>query len=115
MTPTRRQFTAQALGSLVAYGLIETLWSRDLFADSVKPTVEAWLKDLVEMTKDLRGRKLTDLEFQTKMEALYKTVDLPSLVKLVKLDDIEKKVKLPDSGASNSGIDLKQVEGPVAD
>jgi hypothetical protein len=103
------------LGSLVAYGLIETLWTRDLFADSVKPTIGAWLQDLVAMSKDLRGRKLSDVEFQAKMEALYKTVDLPSLVKLVKLDDIEKKVKLPDSGASNSGIDLKQIDGLPAD
>ena len=39
MNPTRRQFTAQALGSLMTFGLIETLWSRDLFAESVKPTI----------------------------------------------------------------------------
>ena len=115
MTPTRRQFSAQVLGSLVAYGLIDTLWSRDLLADEVKPTVGAWLKDLVTMTKDLRGRKLTDTEFQAKMEALYKTVDLKALCSLVKLDDVEKKVKLPDNGASNTGIDFKAVEGLPAD
>ena len=115
MNPSRRQFSAQVLGSLVAYGLIETLWSRDLFAAEIKPTIEAWLKDLVEMTKDLRGQKLTDVKFQAKMEELYKKVDLAALTKLVKLDDIEKKVKLPDNGASNSGIDLKQVEGLPAD
>lgn len=115
MDPTRRQFSAQVLGSLVTYGLIETLWTRDLFAAEVKPTIAAWLKDLVAMSKDLRGRKLTDLEFQAKMEELYKRVDLAALTTLVKLDDIEKKVKLPDNGASNSGIDLKQVEGLPGD
>lgn len=115
MLPSRRQFSAQVLSSLVAYGLIETLWSRDLLADEVKPTIGAWLKDLVEMSKDLKGQKLTDLQFQTKMEALYKKVDLKALCTLVKLDDIEKKVKLPDNGASNSGIDFKQVEGLPAD
>jgi len=115
MPASRRQVSAQVPGSLVTYGLIETLWSRDLFAESVKPTIAAWLKDLVEMTKDLKGRKLTDLEFQKKLEKLYLSVDLKSLVELVKLDDIEKKVKLPDSGASSSGIDLKQIEGLPAD
>lgn len=110
MQPTRREFTSQALGSLVAFGLIETLWSRDLFADEVKPTIAAWLKDLVAMTKDLRGRKLTDVEFQTKMEELYRKVDLKALTQMVKLDELEKK-KVPDNGAASYGFDLSKVEG----
>ena len=76
MSPTRREFSASMIGSLVAYGFIETAWTRHLFADEVKPSIEAWLKDLIEMSNDLKDRKLTDLEFQTKMEALYKRVDL---------------------------------------
>ncbi|CAN5452502.1 hypothetical protein BH11PLA2_BH11PLA2_27570 [soil metagenome] len=115
MDSTRRQFSAQMLSSLVTYGLIETLWTRNLFADEVKPTMEAWLKDLVAMSNDLKGRKLKDLEFQVKMEELYKRVDLKALTTLIKLDDIEKTKKLPDSGAGNYGIDLKQVKGLPAD
>ena len=111
MTVSRREFSAQVLGSLVTYGLIDALWSRDLFAEEVKPTIAAWLKDLIDMTQDLRGRKLTDLEFQTKMEELYKRVDLPALVGLVKLDDIEKTAKLPENGALSRGIDLAKVQG----
>jgi hypothetical protein len=107
---TRRQFSAQMLGSLVTFGLVETLWSRDLFADAVKPTIHKWLADLVAMTKDLRGRTLTDTEFQTKMEELYKRVDLKELCSLIKLDDVMKK-SLPENGASNMGIDLAKVEG----
>ena len=108
--PTRRQFNAQMLGSLVTFGLVETLWTRDLFADAVKPTIQKWLADLVAMTKDLRGAKLTDLQFQTKMEELYKRVDLKELCTLIKLDEIEKK-PLPDNGASNAGIDLAKIDG----
>ena len=83
----------------VAFGFIENIWSRGLFAESVKPTIEKWLKGLSTMTEDLRGRKLTDLEFQKKMEELYAKVNLEALVGLVKLDEIEKTKKLPDSGA----------------
>lgn len=111
MSPTRREFTPSLLGSVMTFGLVELLWSRDLFADAVKPTVEAWLKELVEMTRDLRGRRLTDVEFQTKLEDLYKRVDLPALVGLVKLDEIEKRSKLPASGALSRSIDLAKVEG----
>lgn len=111
MDLTRRQFAERGLASLVAFGLVETLWSRGLFADEVKPTIAAWLKELAEMTNDLRGRKLTDLEFQAKMEDLYRRVDLKELTQLVKLDEIEKTAKLPDNGAANPGIDLSKVEG----
>ena len=99
--PTRREFHSRFLGSLMAFGLVETLWQRDLFADAVKPTIQKWILDLVALTKDLKGTKLTDLQFQTKMEELYKTVDLKELCGLVKLDEIEKK-KLPENGASSS-------------
>ena len=102
---TRRRFGEKLLGSVVAFGLIETLYRRDLFADAVKPTIDQWLKDLVAMTKDLRGQKLTDLQFQAKMEELYRVVDLKALCGLVKLDEIEKK-PLPDNGALSTGFDI---------
>ena len=109
--PSRREFNSTLLGSAVAFGLVELLWSRDLFADPVKPTLDKWFRELADMTKDLRARKLTDLEFQTKMEDLYKRVDLTALCGQVKLDEIEKKTKLPDNGAANVGFDLTKVEG----
>jgi len=115
MTPSRRQFTQTVFGSLITFGLVETLWKRNLFADGVKPTIAAWLKDLVDMTADLRGKKLSDVQFQTKMEELYKKVDLAELCKLVKLDDVEKNKKLPDNGAGNYGIDFGKIEGLPAD
>lgn len=108
---TRRQFHADLLGSAIAFGLIEMLWSRDLFADPVKPTIDKWFGELTAMTKDLRDRKLTDVEFQTKMEDLYKRVDLQSLCGLLKFDEVEQKTKLPENGAANVGFDLSKVEG----
>lgn len=111
---SRREFHANLLGSAITFSLIETLWARDLFADAAKPTIQKWLGELVEITKDLKGQKLTDLQFQTKMEDLYKRVDLTELCSLVKLEDLEKK-KLPDNGAANYGFDLSKVDGLPAE
>ena len=110
MDATRREFGSQFLGALVAYGLIETCWRRDLFAQEVRPTVDAWFKELGEMTADLRGRKLTDLQFQEQMEALYRRVDLPALCRMIKLDEIEQR-KLPDNGALSAGFSLGTTGG----
>lgn len=107
---SRREFNTRLLGSVITFGLLETLWTRDLFADPIKPTIEKWLKELTDMTADLRGKKLTDLEFQTKMEDLYKRVDLKALCNVVKLDELEKK-PLPENGAASFGFDLSKVAG----
>jgi hypothetical protein len=108
---SRREFHAKLVSSAITFGLVELLWSRDLFAEPVKPTIDKWFVELAEMSKDLKGKKLTDLEFQTKMEDLYRRVDLKALSSLIKLDEVEKTKKLPDNGAGNYGFDLSKVEG----
>jgi hypothetical protein len=109
--PTRRDFAATLLGSAVTLGLIETLWSRNLFADGNKAPIGKWLRELHAMTEDLRGHKLTDVHFQAKMEELYARVDLPALVQLVDLDRLARTVKYPERGAASLAFDLTKVEG----
>ena len=46
---SRREFHSKLIGSAITFGLIETLWARDLFADSVKPTIQKWIGELVEI------------------------------------------------------------------
>jgi len=109
--PTRREFSTNLLGSLMAYGLIETLFHRDLLAQEIKPVVHKWLADLAALSQDLKDRKLKDVDFQAKVEELYQKCDLPEFLKLVDFDKVEKTAKLPDKGAANLGIDLSKVEG----
>jgi hypothetical protein len=108
---SRRSFNTRMLGSLTAYGLIETLFSQDLFADAVKPIIHQWFLDLHALGKDLKSQKLTDLQFQNKMEELYAKVELAQLIKLIDLDRITDGVKLPDNGAASLAFDLSKVEG----
>ncbi len=109
--PTRRSFNATMLGALTAYGLIETLFARDLLGAAVRPVIHEWMTDLATLSKDLKDRKLKDVDFQAKLEALYKRVDLAELTRLLDLDEVARSVKLPDSGAASRGIDLRKVEG----
>jgi hypothetical protein len=107
----RRGFHQQALGSLMAYGLIETLFHHDLFADAVKPIIRRWMIDLHELCRSLKEHKLKDIAFQAKLEELYRKVDLPELLRLLELDRIARTVSLPERGAASLGVDLSKVEG----
>ena len=109
--PTRRTINQQLLGSLMIYGLIETLFHGNLLADTVKPVIGKWLVELHDLSRSLKDHKLKDLDFQAKMEELYKKVDLAELLTLVDLDLVAKTAKFPEKGAANFGIDLSKVEG----
>lgn len=111
-TTTRRAFNQGLLGSLAAYGLIETLFEREAFGDSVKPIVTRWMRDLNDLSKDLKAdHKLSDTDFQAKLEELYRRVDLPELLKLLDLEKVVSAGELPANGAKSVGIDLRKVEG----
>lgn len=108
---SRREFSASLVGSLMAYGLIESVFRRDLFADEVKPVIQQWLKELATLSLDLKDQKLKDTDFQTKLEDLYRRCDLAELLKQIDFDKLVERTKLPDTGAANLGIDLGKVEG----
>lgn len=111
---TRRELGARMFKSLIAFGMVETLWARGLLAAGDAAAVGKWFAELVDLSHSLTGRKLTDLQFQERMEDLYRRVDLPELIKAVKLDDLERATTLPDNGAISLGFDLSKVEGVPA-
>src|SRR5581483_4183527 len=108
---TRRDFNRTVLGSLMAYGLIDTVFHNHLFADAVRPVVHQWMIELNTLGRDLKDQKLKDIDFQAQLEALYRRVDLADLVKLIDLDRLTKNLKYPAKGAANLGIDLTKVDG----
>jgi hypothetical protein len=108
---TRRSFGAKMLGSLLTYGLIETLYTSNLLADAVKPVIHQWMLELQSLCGDVKGRKVKDLEFQSKLEELYRRVDLAELVKFLELDRLAAGVNYPERGAASLGVDLGKVEG----
>jgi hypothetical protein len=112
VTPlTRRDFHGSLLASLTAYGLIELLWTRDLFADAVKPVIGQWFHDLNSLCKDVKARQIKDIDFQAKLEELYRKVNLADMLAFLDLDKVASTTKLPDNGAANLGVDLSKIEG----
>lgn len=108
---SRRDFTQQALGSLLTFTLLDTLFQRDAFADAVKPLTVKWLADVNQLGTDLKDEKLKQLEWQKKIKELFSQVDLPDLLQLVDFDKLTKNVDPPEHGARSLSFGFQKIEG----
>jgi len=108
---SRRTFTKQSLGSLLTFSLLETLFQGDAFAATIKPVAVRWLRELNQLSADLKDEHLKEVAWQQKVEELFARVDLPELLKLVDFDQLTKNLKLVDRGARGARFNFQQVDG----
>jgi hypothetical protein len=110
-TLSRRSFTQQSLGTLLTYSLLETISHRDAFADEVKPIAAKWLVDVNQLSVDMKGQKLPELDWQKKVEDLFAKVELNDVLKLIDFDKLMAGTKYIDNGALSLRFNFPQVEG----
>lgn len=108
---TRREFTRHALQSLTALALIEGLAARRLFGADVGPIIDDWLEELDAISRDLKDQRLKDVEFQARLEELYRRVSLPDLLRTLDFERIARGVNYPAVGAKSIPVDFKNVSG----
>ncbi len=108
---SRRSFQQQALGSLLTWSLLETLFSGDAFAEDVKPIAAKWLAELNNMSLDLKGKKLDPIQWQEQVEQLFGKVDLPELLRFIDFEKLTTGVKSLERGEQSLKAKLPQVEG----
>jgi hypothetical protein len=56
---------------VASYSLLETLFTRDVLAGPVKPAAGVWVRDLNEMSRDLKGQRITPVQWQAKVQELF--------------------------------------------
>ncbi len=108
---SRREFTHQALGSILSLSLLETLFQCDAFADSAKPATVKWLNDANQFGWDLKDKKLSQVEWQKKIEELYTRADVEDFLRLIDFDKLTQNLELVDKGAKSLQVKFPQVEG----
>lgn len=111
MSLGRREFSKQALGSLLTFSLFDTLFARDAFADAVKPITVRWLADVNVLGHEVKDQKIKQLEWQKKIEELYAQVDLADLLKFIDFEKLTAKVDFPDHGARSLRPQFPELDG----
>jgi hypothetical protein len=107
---SRRQFSQHTVSALLTYSLLETLFGRDMLGAEIKPLAAQWIKDLHEMSTELKGRKLTPVQWQEQVESLMAKINMPDLLKFI---DFEKRQEVPfrDKGERSIRFKFPEVEG----
>ena len=112
---SRRQFQQNALGSLLTWSLLETLFTREAFAEEIRRIATDWLSELNSMSVDLRGQKLDPITWQKQVEKLFSQVDLPEMLKFIDFAKLSKNHKPQDRGELSLRSVLPKVEGLPTD
>ena len=111
MSFSRRQFTQATLGSLLTYSLLETLMTRDVFAKDMKLLAGNWMKDLNDLSEAVKGQKLKQTDWQTKVDELFAKVDLADALKFIDFEKLTANIKFAETGEKSLRAKFPQVEG----
>jgi len=108
---TRRGFGREALGSLLTFSLLDTLFAADAWADEIKPVTAHWLAEVNSLAADVKSQQLKQIEWHTKIEDLFSRVDLPDLLRLIDFEKLTKNLELLDRGARSVRFEFPKVDG----
>ena len=108
---TRRDFAASSLHGLLTYSLLETLLSSDAIAAEAAPIAARWLADINELGADVKGQRVSQLDWQKKTEELFGQIELAELLKFVQFDELTRNLKFVDKGARSLRPKFPEVEG----
>lgn len=107
----RREFSKSLVGSIASYALFRTLFIQDVFADSVRPITDSWVKGLHEMSMDLQAGRITPRQWQDKLKELFDQVELQELLTRIDFDKLIQGFEYPDLGVNTKWVKFPRLEG----
>ena len=110
-TINRRDFAKTTVGSLVTYSLLNTLFQQQLFSAEIKPVAAQWIKDIHELGEDLKGTKLSQLQWKEQCEKLFAQADLKGLMKFIDFGGRISSTPFRDKGERPIRFKFPEVEG----
>jgi hypothetical protein len=107
----RRELSRSLISSIASYALLQSIFQREAFADSVKPVTDRWLRGLYELSRDLRTSAITPGEWQKKVNELFNQISLEDLLTHIDFDKLVQGFEYPDLGVSTKDPELPRLAG----
>ena len=108
---SRRGFNQGTLSSLLTFSLLESLYAGDAFAAEIQPVTAKWLATLNQLGQDVKGKKLSQVQWQGQVEELFAEVELADLLKFIDFEKLTANLKFRDRGELSVRPKFPEVEG----
>ncbi len=107
----RRAFGKQTLGSLVTFSLLQSVMESSALAEAIRPIAAKWLADVNQISLDLKGEKMKDLEWQQQVEVLFRQVNVTEFLTYVDFSKLTADMKFRERGERSFKAQFPKVEG----
>lgn len=97
-TISRREFGKGLLSSLLSYSLLKTAFEQDLFAQTIKPIAEKWLKSIHELCGDLRTNQISQTGWQKMIGRLHSRIEMKEILRFLDFEKLEKRMTIVEDG-----------------
>ena len=106
---TRREFAQSVIKTLTTYAFVGAAISSDATESSQE--AKSWSDRINEISLDLRSKKLSALEWQHRVEEVYRSIDVPELLKQVEFSKLKRSFDLADDGVNFTKLNFREVPG----
>lgn len=108
---SRREFIQQSFNAVCSYFLFESLFARDLFAQTVQPIMKHWAHQLDDLCRDLRSNSLTLMQWQEQVETLLNRIALRELLQFIDFEKLTQQFDFPDLGTATKPVSFPKLQG----
>jgi len=108
---SRRAFSSGALTGMLSWSLLDLLVQGEAFSAEVRPEIADWVRSVNSLAGDVKEQRLSQVQWQVKVEELFSKVSPEDLLKFVRFDELTKNLKFVDNGARSLRPKLAEVEG----
>ena len=106
---TRREFAQNVIASLTMYAFAGFAISSR--ATQISQEAKSWSDQINEISLDLRSRKMSALEWQRRVEEVYRRIDLPELLQQVEFAKLQRSFDLAENAVNFRKLDFREEPG----
>lgn len=107
----RREFGQSLVNAIASYALLQTLFTREAFAQPVRPLTDRWVHDLQAMAMDLKSGSITPRMWQSQIHNLFERVPFEDLLAHIDFERLTRNFNYPDLGVSTKKVTFPALEG----
>ncbi|MEZ4966518.1 MAG: hypothetical protein R2791_14850 [Saprospiraceae bacterium] len=107
----KRAFLKKLLTAISGFALMDALFTYNAFGKNIRPIADHWAMELNEFCRDLKKGTITTVQWQEKVEELYRRIELNEILKFIDFENLIKGFKYPDLGVSTKPVYFPKLDG----